>query len=238
MCALNEHREFVMRLARHLGRGRVDPEDLAQDVLERWLRCSPRAGSIHNPQAWMAVVLRRLLIDRMRRRHAAREVPVDAATPLAAEREARPWWRELDDDAVERELSTLPAALRETFQLFTFEARSYEQIARDLKIAKGTVGTRISRARALLKQRLIEHCAPAAVPPAAASDVRASPSTARGRAKTPPMTFVTMTPEERTGAASDRGLLDNSERGRVADVARPRASSTTPIATPSQGTFR
>jgi RNA polymerase sigma-70 factor (ECF subfamily) len=161
-CALDEHRQFVMRLAHHLGRGRVDPEDLAQDVLERWLRCAPRAGSIHNPQAWMAVVLRRLLIDRMRRRHAAREVPVDDAAPLAAEHEACPWWRELDDDAIERELSTLPPALRETFQLFTFEARSYEQIARDLKIAKGTVGARISRARALLKQRLTERCAPAA----------------------------------------------------------------------------
>jgi RNA polymerase sigma-70 factor (ECF subfamily) len=178
-----------MRLAHQLGRGRVDPEDLAQDVLERWLRCSSHAASIHNPQAWMAVVLRRLLIDRMRRRRTAREVPVDDTTPLAAEREACPWWRELDDDVLARELSNLPAALRETFQLFTFEARSYDEIARELKIAKGTVGTRISRARALLKQRLIERCAPAAVPPAAASDVRASPFTARGRAKTPPMTL-------------------------------------------------
>ena len=168
-CALDDHRQFVMRLARHLGRGRVDPEDLAQDVLERWLRNSADAGSIHNPQAWMAVVLRRLLIDRIRRRRAAREVPVDDTAALTADRVVSTWWRELDDDAVERELSTLPAALRETFELFTFEARSYDQIARDLKIAKGTVGTRISRARALLRQRLIARCAPAAGHPVGAA---------------------------------------------------------------------
>jgi RNA polymerase sigma-70 factor (ECF subfamily) len=156
--ALHEHRRFMIRLARQLGRGRVDAEDLAQDVLERWLR-SAHDGAIHNPQAWMAVVLRRLMIDQLRRQRAAREVAVDDAAALVVEREIGPWWHELDADIVERELSQLPATLRQTFALFTFEARSYEQIARDLKIAKGTVGTRISRARALLKQRLTERCA-------------------------------------------------------------------------------
>jgi len=168
--AVHDHRRFVVRLAQHLGRGRVDPDDLAQDVLERWLRSGPTSGAIDNPQAWMTVVLRRLLIDRIRRRRAAREVAVDDAAVVAAEREVAPWWRELDDGAVERELSALPPALRETFQLFTFEARSYDQIARDLKIAKGTVGTRISRARALLRRRLIEHC-PKESPGAASSQV-------------------------------------------------------------------
>jgi RNA polymerase sigma-70 factor (ECF subfamily) len=167
--SLHDHRRFVLRLARNLGRGRVDPEDLAQDVLERWLRSSPSTGSIHNPKAWMAVVLRRLLIDRIRHHRAAREVLVDDTTELAAEHEASPWWRELDEGTIELELSALPAVLRETFQLFTFEARSYDEIAHDLKIAKGTVGARISRARALLKQRLIERCAPATEPAAAAA---------------------------------------------------------------------
>jgi RNA polymerase sigma-70 factor (ECF subfamily) len=157
--ALHEHRRFMIRLARQLGRGRVDAEDLAQDVLERWLRTAPHDGAIHNPQAWMAVVLRRLMIDQVRRRRAAREVAVDDTEALVVERETGPWWHELDADTVERELSHLPATLRQTFALFTFEARSYEQIAREMKIAKGTVGTRISRARALLKQRLTERCA-------------------------------------------------------------------------------
>jgi RNA polymerase sigma-70 factor (ECF subfamily) len=163
---LRDHRRFVVQLARRLGRGRVDPEDLAQDVLERWFRSGSGAGSIHNPQAWMAVVLRRLLIDRIRRHRAAREVPVDDPTALAAEHDTAPWWRELDDAAIARELSALPPALRETFRMFTFEARSYDQIACELKIAKGTVGVRISRARALLRQRLIARCAPEAMLPA------------------------------------------------------------------------
>jgi RNA polymerase sigma-70 factor (ECF subfamily) len=166
---IGELRSFVVGLAHKLGRGRVDPEDLAQDVLERWLRATPILPPIANPRAWMAVVLRHLLFDRLRRQRVAAVVPAETAGLVAIEREERAWWRELDAAVVARELANLPRALRETFRLFTFEARSYRQIARRLKIAKGTVGTRISRARALLKRRLIEHRAASLEGPAPGS---------------------------------------------------------------------
>lgn len=152
--ALQEHRRFVIGLAGQLGRGRFDPEDLAQDVLERWLRCAARTGSVANPRGWMVVVLRRLYIDRVRRHQASRTVSADRLERHAIETETAPWWRELDAEAVERELVHLPPALRDTFRMFAFEARTYKQIARQLNIALGTVGVRISRARALLKTRL------------------------------------------------------------------------------------
>jgi RNA polymerase sigma-70 factor (ECF subfamily) len=79
----------------------------------------------------------------------------DEVDRVPVETSVTPWWHDLDASAVERELSELPPALRETFRLFAFECRSYKEIARQLRIAKGTVGVRISRARALLKQRLI-----------------------------------------------------------------------------------
>jgi RNA polymerase sigma-70 factor, ECF subfamily len=155
-----EHRRFLVKLARGLGRGQIDPEDLAHDVLERWVRSAPRMSSpIANPQAWMTVVVRRLLVDRLRRQRASPEISADGTGLVAVESEATPWWNHLDADVVTRELSGLPLALRETFELFSFEGRSYRQIAGQLNIAKGTVGVRISRARALLKQRLVERWA-------------------------------------------------------------------------------
>jgi len=152
--AIHEHRHFVVTVARRLGRGRFDPEDLAQDVLERWLR-APRSAQIANPQGWMRVVLRHLLIDRLRRGRSAQLILTDGSNEAAAEPEPAPWWHDLDVGAVERELSSLSPPLRDTFRMFAFEARSYKQIARQLNIAVATVGVRISRARALLKQRLI-----------------------------------------------------------------------------------
>lgn len=156
---IDELRGFVVGLARNLGRGRVDPEDLAQDVLERWLVCTPRLPPITNPRAWMAVVLRHLLFDRLRRQRVSSAVEAECAALVVLQREAGPWWRDLDAGTIKCELSHLPRPLRETFELFTFEARSYRQIAHQLNIAEGTVGVRISRARTALKRRLIERSA-------------------------------------------------------------------------------
>lgn len=154
-----ELRGFAVMLARRLGRGQFDPEDLAHEVLERWLRSAPQLAAIANPRAWITVVLRRLLVDRMRRRRAAAEVSADCTTLAMIEPEAKPWWQQIEVGVVRRELGRLPPALRETFELFSFHARSYQQIAYQLNIAMGTVGTRISRARALLKRRLSDRWA-------------------------------------------------------------------------------
>jgi RNA polymerase sigma factor (sigma-70 family) len=104
----------------------------------------------------MRVVLRHLVIDRLRRGRVSRVGASDGITEVSIEPEPAPWWHEIDVGAVERELSSLSPPLRDTFRMFAFEARSYKQIAERLNIAVGTVGVRISRARALLKQRLIE----------------------------------------------------------------------------------
>ena len=164
-------------LARKLTRGQFDPEDLAHEVLERWLRCARDEGECEgegegggeregedgegegagNPRAWIAVVLRRLVVDRLRRRRTAAEVPADCAALPGAEPDAPPWWSDLPAGVLQRELGRLPPTLRETFELFSFQARSYQQIADQQNIAMGTVGTRINRARALLRRRLTEH---------------------------------------------------------------------------------
>jgi RNA polymerase sigma factor (sigma-70 family) len=150
-------RRYAVMLARKLSRGQFDPEDLAHEVLERWLRCAPRVAPVVDPRAWVTVVLRRLLVDRLRRRRAAAEVPAEGMALAVVEPEPVPWWCDIELGVLRRELGRLPPALRETFELFSFQARSYQQIACELNIAMGTVGTRISRARALLRRRLSDH---------------------------------------------------------------------------------
>jgi RNA polymerase sigma factor (sigma-70 family) len=156
---LDELRRYLVGLARALGRGRVDPEDLAQDVFERWLRAAPGLPALISARAWLAVVLRRLLYDRLRRQRVAGAAVTACAAIAEAGDVAAPWWRDLDVEVVKREVAALSPPLRDAFWLFTFEAHSYEQIARRLRIAEGTVGVRISRARAALRRRLTARCA-------------------------------------------------------------------------------
>jgi DNA-directed RNA polymerase specialized sigma24 family protein len=85
-------RRYAVMLARKLSRGQFDPEDLAHEVLERWLRCAPRLAPVVDPRAWVTVVLRRLLVDRLRRRRAAAEVPAEGMALAVVEPEPAPWW--------------------------------------------------------------------------------------------------------------------------------------------------
>lgn len=154
--AIHEHWRFLLALARKMAGGRLDPEDLAQDVLERWLRAEPHLAPGTNPRAWMSVVLRNLMIDQLRRHKTAPPSFGDCSWLPDPERDPSPWWLELDSAEVTRLLDSLPRAQRETFELFELEGKSYEEIARQLAIAKSTVGVHVHRARARLRKLLLD----------------------------------------------------------------------------------
>lgn len=132
-------------------RSQLDPDDLVQDVLEKTLVTPVPDGA--NARAWLSRVLQNLFIDKLRRIHARREdlvaEPIDPAPP-----EASVWWETLSMEAVRAQVANLPEEQRVTFELFTFDGKSYDEIAAALGIAKTTVGTRILRARQRLRELL------------------------------------------------------------------------------------
>lgn len=149
------HCQFARHLARRLCRGHIDHEDLAQDAIERWLRALPDLAPSGNHRGWLTIVLRNLFIDRLRTRGTRRELGTDCARLLAVDQEAAPWWSELRACDVDRELARLPRDQRTTFRMFAFEGKSYDEIARALRITRSTVGTRLLRARSRLKEMLV-----------------------------------------------------------------------------------
>jgi RNA polymerase sigma-70 factor (ECF subfamily) len=166
--AIREHCELVHDRAYHLCRGHLDHEDLAQDVIERWLRRMPSLPPETNHAAWLTTVLKNLFVDRLRRRGARPELATDCSRLPEIAREARPWWRELGAGEIDQALAELPSRQRATFRMFAFEGKSYDEIARRQGIARSTVGTRILRARARIKA-LLEARSPARGRPATAS---------------------------------------------------------------------
>jgi RNA polymerase sigma-70 factor, ECF subfamily len=159
---IREYQRFVTRLASQMARGAFDADDLAQDVLERWLRAAPALPPTINPRAWLTVALRNLLIDRTRRRRARTEVPHDPESLPAVEPERAPWWLELETDDVTAVLAQLPAAQRRSYERFALRGQSYEQISCELAIPKSTVGVHVHRARARLRELLLARSAAAA----------------------------------------------------------------------------
>lgn len=132
-----------------------DPDlamDLAQEV---WLRVIRGIGGLRQPgqfRAWMFGIVHHVFTDRLRARYA---MPIDSAVQaedLAVD-------DGLDDQALMRCLAegvdALPLVEREVLVLFHFEGLSLAETAGVLAVPLGTVKSRLSRARALLRQNLV-----------------------------------------------------------------------------------
>jgi RNA polymerase sigma-70 factor (ECF subfamily) len=149
------HRTYLEGLARRLCRHHLDPDDLVQDVFERAFRAARPIPEGVNVRAWLSRVLHNLFIDKLRRRAARREDPLDEPVVLPSEDHGA-WWHSLTIEEIRATLARLPEDQRVTFELFAFDGKSYDAIASTLGIAKATVGTRILRARQKLRELLTE----------------------------------------------------------------------------------
>ena len=139
--------------------GRTDANDVVQSTFERAFRIRGRYdASRPNCRPWLYAIAANLLGDRLRRRQ--RDERLFIAAPR--DRETPDPSRDADErltaaavvDAVNEVLRVFSQADRETFLLFAVDLLSYAEIAEVLRIPIGTVGSRISRVRARIKEEL------------------------------------------------------------------------------------
>jgi RNA polymerase sigma-70 factor (ECF subfamily) len=150
-----EHLDAVYNLARWLLRNDHDAEDAAQEACLRALRTASAVRS-GDPRAWMLSIVRNICYDRIQKRRPGPGDP-EPVIALAAGREPAPdrgLSADARGDAVARALEGLPEEFREAVVLRELEGLTYKQIAEVTGAAMGTVMSRLSRAREMLRQRL------------------------------------------------------------------------------------
>lgn len=162
---------LIWALTRRWSPDARDLEDIVQEVfVDLWRSAGRYDPSRATEAGWVAMVTRRRLIDRMRRRQRAVELePLPDDFDLPDDREPV----DLDQQArVERAhavLQHLPATQRTMLELSLVHGRTHDEIARETGTPLGTVKSHIrrglQRARALLQQPT--------VPTEAARDARA-----------------------------------------------------------------
>jgi RNA polymerase sigma-70 factor (ECF subfamily) len=145
--------------------------DLAQETFLRVYRAADRYQSTYAFSTYIYRIATNLAISELRRRKRHRlvsltgffrageqgeeageldpadTVPLADITMVECERRA----------AVARAIATLPEKYRVPLVLRDVEERSYEEIARILEMSEGTVKSRISRARAFLRDKLEQY---------------------------------------------------------------------------------
>jgi RNA polymerase sigma-70 factor, ECF subfamily len=147
----------LYRTARFLTRDSSEAEDLVQETyLEGW-KSFHRFEPGTNFRAWLFTILfHRVHHFRRRQVKAAKiepfESPADADNVMAAP----PLPQEIRDEDILQALEKLPPEFREVVVMADVQEFSYKETAEALKIPLGTVMSRLSRGRKLLRQHLAE----------------------------------------------------------------------------------
>lgn len=147
------HSQVLGFYARHLCRDRGEAEDLLQEVILKALQYRRQFTPGTNLKAWLRTIMRNTYLLRNRRKwrdapynsETAERVLVSVSDPAIA--------MELDD--VRRALGLMPPHYRDAL-LLAAGGGSYDEMSYILGCAVGTVKSRISRARDMLKAILAE----------------------------------------------------------------------------------
>lgn len=143
----------LRRFAYSLTGAMPEADDLLQSTLERVLRQSPPNGVAIEP--WAFRICRNLWIDECRARQvrdrAAQQPELSDGQVLDGERVTTGQIELLQVDAA---MARLPEDQREIISLVAVQGLSYQDVADTLEIPKGTVMSRLARARAALSKLL------------------------------------------------------------------------------------
>ena len=148
---VREHATFLYRFAYRLSGSAHDAEDLTQQTFLAAHRHLGQLREADKTRAWLVAILRNAYRRSFRRQGAAEVRPLDdIPEPMEV---ARPD-PVVDEEQLQSALGDLPEEFRSVIILYYVEHLSYRQIAEMLEIPIGTVMSRLSRGKAVLRRRL------------------------------------------------------------------------------------
>jgi len=159
------HLNTVYRAAVAMCGERSDAEDLAQAT---FLKAFERFESFRkgtNCKAWLLSILRNKWIDLMRHRSTVGQVlQIDESIIAGREQNdeikysnCKDLLENFSDEQIIKALKSLPDQQRFPLFLVDVEQLSHEEVAQIMDMPVGTVKSRTSRARAILRTRLFSH---------------------------------------------------------------------------------
>jgi RNA polymerase sigma-70 factor (ECF subfamily) len=141
--------ESVYRTALRVTGNPTDAEDVLQNVFLRFLKRKVTLDPDRSPKAYMRRVATNASIDLLRRKAARPETELDEGRDKSAPKSS-PVLKEMLRNA----LAKLPPQDGELFVLCYLEGYTYEELADQFGIERGTIASRLHRIRTVLKKEL------------------------------------------------------------------------------------
>jgi RNA polymerase sigma-70 factor (ECF subfamily) len=158
------HLDLLYRTALRLTHDRVEADDLVQETWLRALRHFDQFDPGSNCRAWLMTILRNAFLNRLRRQGRERlesdmtgergdsapfeDSAIERSTP------EEEFFQTVFHGDVERALKNLSPAFQQVIVLADLEGFTYKEIAQVVNCPIGTVMSRLSRARQLLRTEL------------------------------------------------------------------------------------
>lgn len=151
---VDAHYESLYRYGYRLSGSSTEAEDLTQETFCKAQQNLHQLRDATRARAWLFRILRNVYLQRARSGQQHRWVSLDSvgdlAEPLPDSLPA------VDPERLQQALNDLPEDFRTPIILFYFEEFSYRDIADHMDLPLGTVMSRLARAKAHLRTRLLE----------------------------------------------------------------------------------
>ena len=154
------HYSSLYRYAYRLSGSAADAEDLTQ---EAFCQAQAKLGQLRQwsrARAWLFSILRNAYLHRVRAGKVENVISLNGLAELPERAPEPP--AEVDSERLQQALNQLPEVFRTPIILYYFEDFSYRDIAEQMDLALGTVMSRLARAKAHLRARLLQPASAAA----------------------------------------------------------------------------
>src|SRR5712692_239019 len=153
---VDRHKDSLVNYLTHLTRSRERAEEVAQDAFVRFYRNASKCRDQERLTPYLFRIATNLVVTQIRRDRRWKSLlpRLIALQPRSAPPADRPLLTEEIQRKVTEALEQLPLKFRAPLVLFEIEEWSYDEISRAIGCRVGTVKSRISRARALMRVQL------------------------------------------------------------------------------------
>ena len=149
-----QHRPLLQRVALRLSGNAETAKDLVQETLLRALRRFDRFQQGTHAATWLVAILTNLYLDYLKHQKVVRKAEPELVVPEVVECDST--IADIVDAELYAAVEALDPELREVIELCYFKRMRYHQAAATLNVPVGTIGTRLMRARARLRELLTD----------------------------------------------------------------------------------
>lgn len=151
---VDAHYQALFRFGMSLTRDVDRASDLVQETFCIWAAKNEQLRDRSKAKTWLFTTLHREFLNQRRRAAKFSDEPLDEATLEASVSHDGEAERQMDDQRAMDLLGTLDEAYRAPIALFYLQQHSYKEIAEILDVPIGTVMSRLSRGKEMLRKQM------------------------------------------------------------------------------------